>query len=185
MKKGIILIGVLIGGWFMMNILSYPVAIALKSNRNPTKSTKQNLTEIQKAIANLKPSSPSPIPQMPPGKPGLLPEKEKIVQLSDQNWQTEVLQSKRPVLVLFFASWSPPASKQKEEFEGLRERYAGQLKLGVLDCEKNARACGKLKVQGIPSLRLYDRGKMVGQLKELTKKEAMTQWIKKTFKKDS
>ena len=185
MKKRIILIGVLLGVWFMMNILSYPVAIALKSNRNPTKSTKQNLTEIKKVIANLKPSSPSPIPQMPPGKPGLLPEKEKIVQLSYQNWQTEVLQSERPILVLFFASWSPSASKQKEEFEGLQERYAGWLKLGLLDCEKNARACGNLRVQGIPSLRLYDRGEMVGELKELTMKEAMVQWIKKTFKKNS
>lgn len=185
MKKRIILTGVLLGGWLLTNVLPYPVATAQESNKNPTKSTQQHLAHIQSATANLKPANPSAIPPMPPGKPGPLPEKENIVQLSEQNWQAEVLQSKKPVLVVFFVSYAPAALKQKEELEGLRERYAGRLKLALLDCEKNAQGCGKLKLQGIPSLRLYDRGNMVGQLKKFTKEAAMVQWIKETFKKGS
>lgn len=96
---------------------------------------------------------------------------------TDQNFQTEVLDSKTPVLVDFWAEWCSPCRIVSPIVDELATEYGGEkLKVGKLDVDANGETAQKYGVMSIPSLIVFKNGEVVktmvgAQSKDNFKKE--------------
>ncbi len=82
------------------------------------------------------------------------------LKLTDQNFKTEVLDSKVPVLVDFWAEWCAPCRIVGPIVEELATEYGGKLKVGKLNVDEN-QISGQYGIMSIPSLLIFKDGKVV------------------------
>jgi thioredoxin 1 len=83
----------------------------------------------------------------------------KALEVSDSTFEQEVLQSKEPVLVDFWAVWCGPCKAIAPIVEELAGDYEGQLKVMKLDVDNNPRTAVAYGVQSIPTLLVFKDGK--------------------------
>jgi thioredoxin 1 len=86
------------------------------------------------------------------------------VHLTDENFQTEVLQSNTPVLVDFWAAWCGPCRMIAPVIEELASEYTGKVKIGKLDVDNNQRVAMQYGIRSIPALLLFRDGKVIDQI---------------------
>ncbi len=87
-----------------------------------------------------------------------------ITQLSDSNFNQEVLKSDLPVLVDFWAVWCGPCKMIAPEVEKLAEEKNNVLKIGKLNVDENRDTAIKFGISSIPTILLFKDGKMVKKL---------------------
>jgi thioredoxin len=88
---------------------------------------------------------------------------DKMVVLNDENWNREVLESKDPVLVDFWAEWCAPCRMIAPHVEAIAEEYAGRVKVGKLDVDSSPEVAGRYDIRSIPTLLVFKDGKVVEQ----------------------
>ncbi len=81
--------------------------------------------------------------------------------LTDKNFEEEVLQSRIPVLVDFWAAWCTPCRIVTPIVEELAKEYDGKLKVGKLNVDENQEYSGKYNVMSIPTILLFKNGQPV------------------------
>jgi thioredoxin 1 len=79
---------------------------------------------------------------------------------TDASWEQEVVGSRLPVLVHFFADWCVPCRTVARSLESLARDYADRLRMGRLDVDGNAATAERYKVQGLPTLMLIEGGQV-------------------------
>src|SRR6476620_184241 len=101
---------------------------------------------------------------------------ENVMELTDQNFEAEVLKSEVPVLVDFWAEWCQPCRLLAPTIEKLADGYAGTLKVGKVDTDSNRDIAMKYQINAIPTVILFKGGevakKFVGLRQERDFKEA-------------
>lgn len=85
------------------------------------------------------------------------------VQLTDANFEAEVLNSDQPVLVDFWATWCGPCLAIAPMIEELAIEMGGKAKVGKLDVDNNPETAAKFGIRGIPALLVFKGGKVVDQ----------------------
>lgn len=80
---------------------------------------------------------------------------------TDQNFQAEVLDSKLPVLVDFWAQWCAPCRIVSPIVEELATEYGAKLKVGKLNVDENGHTAHSYGVMSIPSLLIFKDGQVV------------------------
>lgn len=85
------------------------------------------------------------------------------VNLNDENFEREVLQSDIPVIVDFWAEWCAPCKMLGPVIEEIAKEYAGKLKVCKLDVDQAPSAAGQYGVQSIPTVMVFNKGKQVTQ----------------------
>ena len=85
----------------------------------------------------------------------------KPFRLTDRNFQQEVLESRVPVLVDFWASWCPPCKMVEPVLDELATEYAGRLKVGKLNVDRNPGITQRYQVVGVPTFVVFQTGKAV------------------------
>ena len=83
---------------------------------------------------------------------------------TDKNFKSEVLDSKTPVLVDFWAEWCAPCRMLAPVVEKIAKDYSGQLKVGKLNVDDNSEVPQQYGIQGIPTVILFKGGKAVNQI---------------------
>lgn len=89
---------------------------------------------------------------------------DKVVQLTDDSFEAEVLKSTVPVLVDFWATWCAPCKAIGPMIDGLADDYEGKVKIGKLNVDENPATPGQFGVRGIPTLILFKDGKVIDQV---------------------
>ena len=102
----------------------------------------------------------------PGGSAGPTPEKiseahvgnEKIIHITDDTFEHEVLQSDTPVLVDYWAEWCGPCKMIAPALDQIATEYQGRLKVAKLNIDENQSTPPKYGIRGIPTLMLFKNG---------------------------
>lgn len=84
----------------------------------------------------------------------------KPVEFTDDNFESEVLKSDKPVLIDFWAVWCSPCKIIAPIVEELANEYDGKVKIGKLDVDSNQQTSIKYGVRSIPTLLIFKDGKL-------------------------
>jgi len=86
------------------------------------------------------------------------------LKFTDQNFQTEVLESKLPVLVDFWAEWCHPCKIVGPIIEELAGEYEGKLKVGKVNVDENGQTAQSYGIMSIPSILIFQNGQVIKQM---------------------
>jgi thioredoxin 1 len=81
--------------------------------------------------------------------------------ITSQNFKSEVTDYKGKVLVDFWASWCGPCQMLAPIIEELGEELKDKLKIGKVDVDAEPALAGQFNVSGIPSVLIFDNGKLI------------------------
>jgi thioredoxin 1 len=99
-------------------------------------------------------------------------------EVSDANFEKEVLQSSEPVLVDFFAEWCGPCKAMAPALEQVATELAGKVKVAKLDVDQNPDVTQKYRIQAMPTLMIFKNGEVAAQrVGALVQKKQLTDWI--------
>lgn len=88
----------------------------------------------------------------------------KSVELTDSNFEDEVIKSDSPVLVDFWAEWCGPCRVIGPVVEELAGEYEGKVKVGKVDVDSNPEVSIKYGIRSIPALLIFKNGEVVDQI---------------------
>ncbi len=98
-----------------------------------------------------------------------------VIELTEQSFAKEVLQSPIPVLVDFWAPWCGPCQRMIPILEEVSDIYAEKLKVAKLNVAEPAHQglAQQFHVQGIPNMQIFHGGKVVKELVGSRMKEVL------------
>ena len=83
------------------------------------------------------------------------------VVLNEDNFEAEVLKSKIPVLVDFWATWCGPCKMLAPTIAKIAEEKAGTVKVCKLDVDEEPEIAAKYRISSIPTLKVFKNGEVV------------------------
>ncbi|HOI42756.1 MAG TPA: thioredoxin [Elusimicrobiales bacterium] len=95
------------------------------------------------------------------------------IQLTDANFEQEVVKSGTPVLVDFWAPWCGPCRMIGPIIEELAGEYAGKVKVCKLNTDENPETASRFQISAIPTILFFKDGKMVKDAVGLQPKEEL------------
>lgn len=102
---------------------------------------------------------------------------ENIIEVSESNFQSEVLNSDKPVLVDFWAAWCGPCRMVSPVIDELAKQYSGKVKVVKVNVDDNPVIAGKYEIMSIPSVFLFKNGQKVDALVGARPKQSFEQMI--------
>ena len=103
----------------------------------------------------------------------------KPIEVTDANFDTEVIKSDKPVLVDFWAEWCGPCRMVAPIVEELAKEYNGTLKVGKMDVDSNPQVSMQYGIRSIPTLLVFKGGKVVEQVVGAVPKRISTEKVSK------
>lgn len=101
-----------------------------------------------------------------------------LLTLTDQNFEQEIIKSKGPALVDFWAPWCGPCRLMGPIVDKLAEEYNGKaIKIGKMNVDENSTTPSKFGVMSIPTLIFFKNGKPMEQLVGAQKEEELKKII--------
>ncbi len=89
----------------------------------------------------------------------------KPTEVTDANFDTEVLKSDKPVLVDFWAPWCGPCRMVAPLVDELSTEYDGRVKFVKLNTDDNVKVATQYQIRSIPTLLVFKGGEPVGEIK--------------------
>lgn len=83
---------------------------------------------------------------------------DAIVHVTDENFEAEVLQADKPVLVDFWAAWCGPCKMIAPILDELSGTHGDKIKITKMDVDANKEVPGKFNIRGIPTLIIFKNG---------------------------
>ena len=101
------------------------------------------------------------------------------VEITESNFETEVIKSEIPVLIDFWAVWCAPCRVLAPTVETISEEYAGRVKVGKLDVDANGSISSRFSIKGIPTLLLFKNGQVKEQIVGAVSRDIIVKTIEK------
>ena len=83
-----------------------------------------------------------------------------VIDVSDQNFESEVIKSTLPVMVDLWAPWCGPCRMVAPVVEGLAKKYDGKVKFCRLNVDENPQTAAKYRIMSIPTLMFFKSGQV-------------------------
>ena len=100
-----------------------------------------------------------------------------VLELNNNNFEEEVIKSKLPVIVDFWANWCGPCKMMAPIFEELSAEFEGKLKFTKLSTENSPEIAQKYNIRGIPCLIIFKNGEEAGRIIGLNPKPLLKEKI--------
>ena len=104
-----------------------------------------------------------------------------MVQITDDNFESEVIRSNLPVLIDFWAPWCGPCKSIAPVIEELAREYEGKLKVAKLNVDENPITPSRYGVRGIPNLLILKGGAVKEQMVGVVAKSRLIDAIEKVL----
>ena len=82
----------------------------------------------------------------------------KLIEVNDDTFNSEVMNSELPVLVDFSAVWCGPCKQLAPTLEALAKEYSGKFKIAKVDVDKNNQVTQRYKIMNLPTLMVFKKG---------------------------
>ena len=102
---------------------------------------------------------------------------DKIVHVTDDNFESEVLQSSEPVLVDYWAEWCGPCKMIAPVLDEICNEYEGRVKIAKLNIDDNPNTPPRYGIRGIPTLMLFKGGEVEATKVGAVSKSQLTAFI--------
>lgn len=106
---------------------------------------------------------------------------ENVFEFTDQNFESEVLQSGNPVLVDFWAEWCGPCKVIGPVVEDIANDYKNRVKVGKLNVDHNQQTAMKYGIRSIPSLLVFKDGSVFNQIVGSVPRERITKLLEEVL----
>ena len=106
---------------------------------------------------------------------------ENVFEITDQNFESAVLQSKTPVVIDFWAEWCGPCKTIAPVVDELADEYLGKVKFGKVNVDFNQQTAMKYGIRSIPSLLIFNDGSVVNQIIGSVPKDSIVKLLKETI----
>jgi thioredoxin 1 len=98
---------------------------------------------------------------------------DKILQVTDASFESDVLQSEKPVVVDFWAPWCGPCRQMEPIFDELADTY-GSVQFTKMNVDDNMATSAKYQILSIPTLLVFKGGEVVKQVVGALPKQRLT-----------
>lgn len=105
----------------------------------------------------------------------------KVLEITDSNFEQEVVKSATPTLIDFWAVWCAPCRAIAPIVEQLANDYDGKVRFGKLNVDDNPAVATKFEIRSIPTLLLFKDGKVLGQVIGAVPKAKLEDLVKKAL----
>ena len=106
---------------------------------------------------------------------------EFVSEVTDQNFESDVLKSDQPVLVDFWAEWCHPCKILAPTVDKVAQEYEGKAKVVKLNVDDSIQTGQKYGIKGIPTLILFKGGVEVDRVVGATSKDNIARMIDKAL----
>ena len=100
---------------------------------------------------------------------------------NDQNFKIDVLDSKQPVLVDFWAEWCGPCKAIAPSLEELSEEMASKLKIVKINVDENPSISQTYSIRSSPALMIFKDGEKISEKMGALPKSALQSWVNETI----
>jgi len=100
---------------------------------------------------------------------------------NDQNFKTDVLDAKQPVLVDFWAEWCGPCKAIAPSLEELSEEMGSKLKIVKINVDENPSISQTYSIRSIPALMIFKDGEKISEKMGALPKSALQSWVNDTI----
>ena len=87
---------------------------------------------------------------------------DAILTLTDEEFESQVINSKKPILVDYWAEWCGPCKMIAPILEEVADEMSDKVLIGKLNVDENSQTPPKYGIRGIPTLMLFKDGNVVG-----------------------
>jgi len=100
-----------------------------------------------------------------------------VGKVSDSTFETEVLNSKEPVVVDFWAEWCGPCKMIAPALEEIQTALGSKVKIVKLNVDENPNTAQKYGIMSIPTLMLFKNGELASRQVGAAPRQKLEQWI--------
>jgi thioredoxin 1 len=105
----------------------------------------------------------------------------QVLKADDKNFDSEVMQSDRPVLVDFSAAWCGPCKKLEPIVDEIAGDYDGRIKVVKVDVDSSPATAARFGVMSVPTLLIVSDGTVKDQMIGLMSKQALSDRVDKVL----
>jgi thioredoxin 1 len=106
---------------------------------------------------------------------------QNLLDVTDANFESDVLKSSLPVLIDFWAVWCAPCRAIAPHVDALAAQYEGKIRVGKCDIDANPQVPTRYDVRSIPTLLMFKDGQVVGQVVGAVPRAKLEELIKKSL----